>query len=168
MLCVDAYIALGGNLGDVRQAFAIALRRLSALGIRIICVSSLYRTKSAIIASQPDFLNAVCRVQTTLSAQGLLETLLSIEKQAGRMRLSAHAARTLDLDLLLYGNTELSTSELQVPHPRLAERPFVLHPLVEIGSEVIVPPTGLTTKKLLEKLSDPNLGIVEIVGGFSF
>jgi 2-amino-4-hydroxy-6-hydroxymethyldihydropteridine diphosphokinase len=167
MSCIDAYIALGGNLGDVQRAFDFALRRLSEGGTRVVGFSSLYRTKSAIIASQPDFLNAACHVQTTLAATDLLATLLLIEKEAGRTRLSPHAARTLDLDLLLYGDVQIATPDLQVPHPRLVERPFVLRPLVEIAPDVVIPPTDLTATKWLEKLFNPNFGIVEIIGGFS-
>lgn len=139
---VTAYVALGANLGDAAQTLRQALATLASEtpGVQLVKASSLYRT-APIDSSGPDYLNAVAEVSTTLTAPALLATLQAIENQAGRERPYRNAPRTLDLDLLLYGNGSDSKIDfpptLIVPHPRMWERAFVLVPLAEIASSLV-------------------------------
>ena len=127
------FVGLGANLGDARAALEDALRRLDALpDTRLVAHSSVYRT-GPIDSSGPDYLNAVAELSTQLPAHDLLAHLQAIELAHGRERPYRNAPRTLDLDLLLYGNEVIATIELTVPHPRLHERAFVLQPLAEIA-----------------------------------
>ena len=136
---VTAYIALGANLGDAAQALRGALEALSSVsGVRLVQGSGLYRT-APIDSSGPDYLNAVARVATTLTAPALLDALQAIENAAGRERPYRNAPRTLDLDLLLYGEAHVDSSRLTVPHPRMGERAFVLVPLAEIAPSLVSP-----------------------------
>jgi 2-amino-4-hydroxy-6-hydroxymethyldihydropteridine diphosphokinase len=131
-----AYIGLGSNLGDREETLRGALERLAATpGVELIGVSSLRETDPVgPVADQPRFLNGAAAVDTSLSARELLALLLEIESQFGRTRIGPSGGpRTLDLDLLLYGNQRIDEPGLQVPHPRLHERPFVLEPLGELG-----------------------------------
>ena len=130
---VTAYVALGANLGDAAQALRDALHALSGVpGVRLARASGLYRT-APIDSSGPDYLNAVAQVATALTAPELLGALQAIENAAGRERPYRNAPRTLDLDLLLYGDARIDSPRLTVPHPRLWERAFVLVPLAEIA-----------------------------------
>ena len=132
---VTAYVALGANLGDPARALRDALLRLEHTpGIRLLKASSLYRT-APIDSSGPDYLNAVAELSTTLTAPALLAALQAIEQAHGRERPYRNAPRTLDLDLLLYGEGRIDSPELTVPHPRMWERAFVLVPLREIAEE---------------------------------
>ncbi|AVP57350.1 2-amino-4-hydroxy-6-hydroxymethyldihydropteridine diphosphokinase [Pulveribacter suum] len=132
---VQAWIGLGANLGDARAALRHALQRMAGLpGTRVLQVSSLYRS-APVGADGPDYLNAVASVQTTLPAPQLLQALQQIELEAGRQRPYLNAPRTLDLDVLLYGDERHGTPLLTVPHPRMAERAFVLLPLAELAPE---------------------------------
>lgn len=142
---VRAYIALGGNLGDVAATFAGALAKIEALpGTALRAVSSLYRNPPLGDAAQPDYLNAVAAVDTCLPAAELLEALLAIERSHGRTRDPAArwAPRTLDLDLALYGDHVVEAPGLRVPHPGLHERAFVLVPLAQIAPDAVVPGHG--------------------------
>jgi 2-amino-4-hydroxy-6-hydroxymethyldihydropteridine diphosphokinase len=139
---VTAHVALGANLGDAAQALRDALHVLSGEpGVRLVKASGLYRT-APIDSSGPDYLNAVAEVATTLTAPALLDALQAIENGAGRERPYRNAPRTLDLDLLLYGDARIDSPRLTVPHPRLWERAFVLVPLAEIAPH-LVPPAAL-------------------------
>jgi 2-amino-4-hydroxy-6-hydroxymethyldihydropteridine diphosphokinase len=132
---VTAYVALGANLGDPVRAVRSALDALAAAsGLRLLRASSLYRTAPH-EAHGPDFINAVAEVATTLNAPQLLTALQSIEQAAGRERPFRNAPRTLDLDLLLYGDARIESPSLTVPHPRWRERAFVLLPLAELAPE---------------------------------
>ncbi len=132
---VIAYVALGANLGDPVSAVHAALDALAgASGLRLLRASSLYRTAPH-EAQGPDFINAVAEVATTLNAPQLLTALQSIEQAAGRERPFRNAPRTLDLDLLLYGDARIESPALTVPHPRWRERAFVLLPLAELAPE---------------------------------
>ncbi len=138
-----AYLGLGSNLGDRHAHLAEALVRLAAaLEVRIARVSSVYETTAVFLpgqAAQPDYLNLVVKLETTLAPHALLELCLAIEKQLGRVRRERWGARTVDLDVLLYGDTELRADErLTLPHPRLCERAFVLAPLAELAPELRV------------------------------
>ena len=131
-----AYVALGANLGDARATLAAARDALAALpGTKLAAVSSWWRT-APVDAVGPDFLNGVAALDTTLEPQQLLEALQAIELRHGRTRARGVPVRTLDLDLLLYGDEHLSSDRLTVPHPRIAERAFVLAPLLEVAPEL--------------------------------
>jgi 2-amino-4-hydroxy-6-hydroxymethyldihydropteridine diphosphokinase len=131
-----AWVALGGNLGDVPATFRLALARLAALpGTRLIGVSALFET-APWEASGPQFFNAVAALDTPLGAAELLRTLLAIETELGRARPHANAPRTLDLDLLSHGNRHSSTAFLTLPHPRALERAFVLGPWAELRARL--------------------------------
>jgi 2-amino-4-hydroxy-6-hydroxymethyldihydropteridine diphosphokinase len=137
-----ADVALGANLGDAQATVRWALAQLAALGqSRLLASSGLYRS-APVDAGGPDFINAVAALETSLTAQDLLRRLQGLEQQAGRVRSYRNAPRTLDLDLLMYGQAQLNTPELQVPHPRMMERAFVLLPLAELAPD-LVPKTAL-------------------------
>jgi 2-amino-4-hydroxy-6-hydroxymethyldihydropteridine diphosphokinase len=130
---VIAYLGLGANLGDPCAALERAMLDIAAIaGVALLKRSSLYRS-APIASSGPDYVNAVIEIQTILSAPSLLAKLQQIEQLAGRERSSRNAPRTLDLDLLLYGNASIDSAALLVPHPRMNERAFVLLPLAEIA-----------------------------------
>ena len=132
---VTAFVALGGNLGDARATVLQAFQDLAGLPqSRLIARSRLYRTAPH-EASGPDFINAVARIETGLSAPQLLQALQSLERAAGRERPYANAPRTLDLDILLYGDARIDSPQLSVPHPRMRGRAFVLYPLADVGPE---------------------------------
>ncbi len=152
-----AFIALGANLpspaGPPDATLAAALERIASLG-RIASRSSLYSTAPVGVADQPRFLNAVLALETSLPPRDLLNALLSIERLFGRDRSSAplNGPRTLDLDLLLHDDLVLSDPGLEIPHPRLAERAFVLVPLAEIAPALRVPLSGVSVSQLLANL----------------
>jgi 2-amino-4-hydroxy-6-hydroxymethyldihydropteridine diphosphokinase len=130
-------VALGANLGDAAQALRDALKALGETpGIRLVRASSLYRT-APVQSTGPDYVNAVAEVSTTLTAPALLDALQAIEDGAGRQRPYRNAPRTLDLDLLLYGSARIDSPRLTVPHPRMAQRAFVLVPLAEIARALV-------------------------------
>jgi len=132
---VTAFVALGANLGDAARTLRGAFAALAALPqTTLLRQSSLYRT-APVDSSGPDYLNAVAAIATTLPPLALLQALQSIEQAAGRERPYRNAPRTLDLDLLLYGDTRIDLPELTVPHPRMEARAFVLVPLAEIAPE---------------------------------
>jgi 2-amino-4-hydroxy-6-hydroxymethyldihydropteridine diphosphokinase len=132
-----AFIGLGGNLGDPRAAMRAALRVLDGdPATQLVRVSSLYRTPPWGKTDQPDFLNAVAELRTTLSPRALLELCLSAEASLHRVRDERWGPRRIDLDILLYGDLEIDEEGLRVPHPRMLERAFVLVPLGEIAPEL--------------------------------
>ena len=134
---VSAFVALGANLGDSPATLRWALTAIAALtGTRLVRSSSLYRS-APIDSSGPDYINAVAEVATTLHAPALLAALQQIELAAGRERPYRNAPRTLDLDILLYGDASIHSPHLQVPHPRMRERAFVLVPLAEIAPGLV-------------------------------
>jgi len=134
---VDAFVGLGANLGDAQQAVRTAVAAIGALdGVRLVSQSPLYGS-APVDASGGDYVNAVVQVQTRLSAQELLHALRAIEAQAGRERPFRNAPRTLDLDVLLYGDQRIDTDELTVPHPRMAQRAFVLRPLADLAPALV-------------------------------
>ncbi len=135
----DAYLGLGGNLGDPARTMAAALRLLdAAAGIRVAAVSSLYRTPPWGKTDQPDFLNAVARLETTLSPRDLLRRCLDVERRLKRERRERWGPRLVDLDILLFGNETVHEQGLEIPHPRLLERAFVLVPLAEIAPDLAI------------------------------
>lgn len=140
----DAYVALGSNLGDSRATFAGAIEALGALpGSRLTGRSRIYRTPPWGRTDQPDFLNAVVRLHTSLAPHVLLDALMAIERRFGRMRDGERwGPRTLDLDLLHMDGTALDDSRLTLPHPRVAERAFVLLPLADLAPDLVLPGQG--------------------------
>ena len=153
-----AYIALGSNLpslaGHPDATLAAALPQLASIG-RITARSGLYSTAPVGLPNQPRFLNAVVVLDTALAPRTLLDALLFIERLLGRDRAAAvpNGPRTLDLDILLYGDLILSQPGLEIPHPRLAQRAFVLVPLAEISPTLRDPRSGLTAAQLLSNLA---------------
>ncbi len=142
---VRAYIGLGANLGDAASTVESAISRLAAADdITLVARSPLYRTPAWGVTDQPDFINAVAGVDTTLPAEALLSLLLSIERDAGRDRAAERrwGPRALDLDLLLYGDRRIDSPGLRVPHPHLHERAFVLVPLAEIAPGLVLDDHG--------------------------
>lgn len=137
-----AYIGIGANLGDASANVDDALARLARLdGCTLLAASSKYRT-APIDSSGDDYINAVARIDTPLTAPALLEALHGIELAHGRERPYRNAPRTLDLDILLYGDERIDLPSLHIPHPRMLDRAFVLVPLLEIAPEVVVPGRG--------------------------
>ena len=132
-----AYVGIGSNLGDPRAQVLSAFNELDRLPhTRVVKKSSLYRTAPMGHADQPDFINAVAQLETGLPAERLLAELQEVEQRHGRQRSFPNAPRTLDLDILLFGNAALRSSALTVPHPRMHERAFVLKPLLEIDPQL--------------------------------
>lgn len=136
---ITAYIGLGANLGDAQEGVVQAIAAIANTpGLVLTAQSSLYRT-APIDSSGPDYINAVVQVSTELTAPEVLSALQALENQAGRERPYLNAPRTLDLDLLLYGQAKIQSDRLTVPHPRLEQRAFVLLPLAEIAAELVLP-----------------------------
>ncbi len=140
-----AYVALGSNLGDREATLLGAVDALAAEpGIDVVAVSRFFDTEPVGYVDQPRFLNGAAALETTLTARELLEVLLAVERRFGRSRdgVPAQGPRTLDLDLLLYGEAEIDEPGLSVPHPRLHERRFVLEPLADLDPGLEVPGRG--------------------------
>ena len=145
MPVVVACIGLGANLGDAPATVRAAVQALAQLPqCRLLAASRLYRTPAWGNSDQPDFINAAVALETTLPAPLLLERLLDTEQQFGRQRLPGErwGPRTLDLDLLLYGDAVIDLPQLKVPHPHLHERAFALLPLVDVAPEALIPGRG--------------------------
>lgn len=153
-----AYIGLGSNLNNPIEQIQNALKAIAAIPATVLVAQShLYRNPPFFPPPQPDYINAVIAVDTHLTAHQLLQYLQNIEKEHGRTRHTVRfGPRTLDLDLLLYGNLSISTSKLIVPHPGLAERNFVLYPLAEIAPDLCLP-SGILLKDLLINCSAKGL-----------
>jgi 2-amino-4-hydroxy-6-hydroxymethyldihydropteridine diphosphokinase len=153
---VLAYIGLGANLGDARATLAAAFAAIERLPrTELTARSALYRS-APIDSSGPDYLNAVVAVRTRLDAQALLAGLQAIEREHGRERPYRNAPRSLDLDLLLYGQRRLDAPNLTVPHPRMHERAFVLRPLADIAPDLVIPGHG-PLAPLLEQVAEQRI-----------
>jgi 2-amino-4-hydroxy-6-hydroxymethyldihydropteridine diphosphokinase len=136
-------VALGSNLGDPAARIRSGLRALEGLpDTRLVRRSSLYRNPPEGGVDQPDFVNAVAEIETRLGPRELLARLLEVERAHGRVRGLPHAPRTLDLDIVLYGDQTVREPDLAIPHPRMLERAFVMAPLAEVAPEAIVPGHG--------------------------
>jgi 2-amino-4-hydroxy-6-hydroxymethyldihydropteridine diphosphokinase len=148
-----AYVGLGANLGDRERTLREALAALEAeQGIEVVAVSALRETEPVGVGEQPLYLNGAAALDTALEPPELLDHLLAVEQRFGRVRVPGeHGPRTLDLDLLLYGEEEIDEPGLAVPHPRLHERRFVLEPLAELDPRLVVPGRG-TVEALLRGL----------------
>jgi 2-amino-4-hydroxy-6-hydroxymethyldihydropteridine diphosphokinase len=154
---VDAWVALGSNLGDREAQLAAAVAALRAQsGVRVEAVSSLFETAPVGPPPQGPYLNAAVHLRTRLAPRALLERLLAIELAAGRRRGGPRwSARRLDLDLLLFASLVLDEPGLSIPHPRLHERGFVLEPLCELAPRLVHPRLGVTIEELARRVRDP-------------
>jgi len=153
---IDAFIGLGANLGDARATLRVATWELEDLpSTTVHGVSAHYRT-APVDAVGPDFINAVVWLKTGLAPDALLAALQRIELKHGRERPHRNAPRTLDLDLLLYGDATLATPALTVPHPRLHQRAFALAPLAELAPDVVIAGHG-AVRELLQLLTDQSI-----------
>lgn len=156
-MAVQVFIALGANMAQPAKQVRRAIALLCLLPhTRLVKTSSFYSTTPVGYLEQADFINAVVEISTVLSARELLESLLAIESALGRERQFPNGPRTIDLDILLHGDSRVDQSELTVPHPRMHERAFVLVPLTEIAPDVIIPGHGLA-RDLLPSVADQSL-----------
>lgn len=139
MPLATAYLALGSNLGDRLGQMRVALELLEAdYGVRILRSSAVYQNRAIGMENAEDFLNAVVAVETELAPEALLDACLAVETKLGRVRSGVWAPRTIDLDVLAYGDRVIETHRLQLPHPRIAERDFVAQPLLEVAPDLVV------------------------------
>lgn len=151
------FIAFGSNLNAPRQQIGRALAAIEALPrTELIAVSSAYRSRAIGPGKQPDYINGVCELRCGLNAAALLEHLQQIERQQGRERRERWAARNIDLDILLFGEQCIATPTLKLPHPRMAQRDFVLAPLSELAPDLRLP-DGTTIASLLDSAPDSGL-----------
>ena len=148
----EAYVGIGSNLGDRSANIDEALRLLGQISENM-TASSIYETTPQGFRSQPSFYNAVCRMWTRLDPFALLASLKDIESRLGRHRTFVNAPRTLDLDILIYGHAVLDLPILTIPHPRMAQRAFVIVPLSEITPELVHPVLKVTARSLRTRLS---------------
>ncbi len=155
------YISAGSNLGDRKKLLQSALDEIGRQAGKVVAVSSMYETEPVGFSSENMFLNQVFAVDTQMFPGELLKTLLHIEKELGRVRSAAtpeydssgnrvYRSRPIDLDILMYGSETLHTGDLEIPHPRMCERAFVMLPLKEIAPDLIVPGSGSTVSQIVE------------------
>lgn len=152
---ITTYLCLGGNLGDRMAALTKALQLLdSTPGMRRVECSSVYETEPWAVSDQPNFFNLVAAYETTLLPADLLAACKSVEATVGRVASYRWGPRLIDVDILLYGDQVVDSAEpdLQIPHPRMAQRAFVLVPLAEIAPDTMVPPQGDTVRRLLDEV----------------
>ena len=152
---IVAYLLLGSNIGDRAAHLQQARKALATAAGELVAVSSLYETAAWGLEDQPAFLNQALAVRTALSAPALLAACLATEQQAGRERLQRWGARTLDVDILLYGQEIIATPTLTVPHPALPARRFALLPLAQIAPHLVYPQLHQTVAELLAACPDP-------------
>ena len=143
------YLSLGSNVGDRDKLLARTLERLASDDIRVVRISSVYETEPRDVPDQPWFLNQVVEIETSLFPKQLLARLQKIEIGIGRVRMEARGPRTVDIDILFYGDAIVSTPGLEIPHPRVADRRFVLEPLAELVPEFRHPRTRQTVREML-------------------
>lgn len=147
-----AYLSLGSNLGDRLDMLSRAVRSLEQPGTRVLQVSSVYETAPQGKTDQPDFLNIAVRVETALAPPDLLVHVQQVELALGRVRTVRWGPRTVDIDILLYGGEIVAWPELELPHPRMLERAFVLIPLLELDPSLALPHTGERLRNYCERL----------------
>jgi 2-amino-4-hydroxy-6-hydroxymethyldihydropteridine diphosphokinase len=159
------YLALGSNLGDREANLRSAVHALQRRGVTPSRLSSFYHTEPKELLNQPWFLNGVMEASTCLQPRRLLEVCREVEHEHGRIRTYSNAPRTLDIDIIFYDGLIVDTPELTIPHPRYANRRFVLEPLAEIAPDLPDPRTGLTIRELLAATTDT--AIVRAAGPIS-
>jgi 2-amino-4-hydroxy-6-hydroxymethyldihydropteridine diphosphokinase len=147
------YLGLGSNLGNRRRNLESAVERLASPEVRVLRQSSIYETEPRELEDQPWFLNQVIEVETTLFPRQLLRRLQKIEVDLGRRRTVPKGPRVIDLDILLYAGAKSTAPDLKIPHPRIAERRFVLEPLAELAPDLRHPCTGQTIREILARVS---------------
>lgn len=147
------YLGLGSNLGDRRANLDHACALLESAGVRVARASSIYETEPRDLADQPWFLNQVLEARTILFPRQLLQRAQQIERQMGRKRSVPKGPRRIDIDILFYGESTIRTEALKIPHPRIAERRFVLEPLAELAGGLRHPVTGQTIREMLSRVS---------------
>jgi 2-amino-4-hydroxy-6-hydroxymethyldihydropteridine diphosphokinase len=157
------YLSLGSNLGDRVKNLRDAIAAMGNAGVSVVRVSSVYETEPVDYLDQPWFLNCAVEAETELPALELLRALRGIEAQMGSEKLIAKGPRLIDIDILLYGNEIIDTPELQVPHPRMHLRRFVLEPLAQIASNTQHPVSRLSVSELLART--PDKGAVRVATG---
>jgi 2-amino-4-hydroxy-6-hydroxymethyldihydropteridine diphosphokinase len=148
------YLSLGSNLGDRAANLERAIEALSEIGVRVLRRSSIYETEPVDFLAQPWFLNCVVEAETSLAPRQLLEELQAIERKLGSKKLVARGPRIMDLDVLFYETAEIHEAGIEIPHPRLAERRFVLVPLAELSPEFLHPVLRKTAAELLAATQD--------------
>jgi|SRR5579872_1963913 len=146
-----AYLSLGSNLGDREAHLRKAITQLETVG-RVKAVSSFYETEPVEFTQQSNFLNCAVALETPLAPTGLMPRLLEIERNLGRERVQKKGPRTIDIDILLFGDLVVESPELTIPHAAMAQRKFVLEPLAEIAPDLVHPVTKITIRQLLEEL----------------
>jgi 2-amino-4-hydroxy-6-hydroxymethyldihydropteridine diphosphokinase len=154
------YIALGSNLGDRAEHLRLAREQIAGPDLRVLRASSIYETAPRDVENQPWFLNQAIECETELFPRQLLARLQKIERAMGRKRRMAKGPREIDLDILFFGDAVIKAPELEVPHPRLAERRFVLEPLSELAPEKRHPGTRRTVREMLAGVMDQKVGKV--------
>ncbi len=148
------YLCLGSNLGDRAEHLRLAREHIAAPDLRIVRASSIYETAPRELEDQPWFLNQAIECETELFPRQLLSRLKKIERAMGRKKRARNGPREIDLDILLYADSVVKTPELEIPHPRMMERRFVLEPLAEIAPEKKHPTTRRTIKEMLGKVGE--------------
>jgi 2-amino-4-hydroxy-6-hydroxymethyldihydropteridine diphosphokinase len=156
------YLGLGSNVGDREANLREALQRLETAGMRVLRRSSVYETEPLELRDQPWFLNAAVQVETDLFPRQLLACIRNIEREMGRKRVTPKGPRNIDIDILFYGRSVIDTADLAVPHPRIAQRRFVLEPLAEIAAELRHPLTGETALEMLAAIDPQGIRRLDI------
>ena len=155
------YLGLGSNVGEREQNLQAAVDRLYSAELRITRVSSVYETEPQGMRNQRWFLNLVAEAETELFPRQLLRRIVKIERELGRRRMIENGPRTIDIDILFFGNAVVQTGELTIPHPRFAERRFVLAPMAELAPDLRDPVSRRTMRELLAKTADQAVRPVE-------
>ena len=151
------YLGLGSNLNEPLQQLATALHALAAMqDTSILKVSKIYQSEPQEVEAQPDFYNQVVKIKTKLTPKALLRAIHEIEDEQGRVREECYGPRTLDIDILLYGDLLLETEDLMIPHPKLEQRLFFLKPLHEVAPFLFTP-DGISIRELMEAISDQSV-----------
>src|SRR5690348_5969585 len=157
-----AYLGLGANLGNREDHLRTALAKLAAADLRVARVSSVYETEPVGFTAQRWFLNLVAEIETELFPMQLLSRIAKVEQALGRMRTVKNGPRTLDIDILLYGRAVVRTAKMEIPHPRMAERRFVLAPLAELAPDLRHPVTHQSIRAMLD--AAPAVAVRKISG----